>query len=847
MISFLQKKIKLAGKQNFFFVLILLVLISLIPIIKTWGRFNIGGDVFLPLIPEASFKMAYQWNDTNNGVYLSNNYFFWIFPFYFLEQLGLNIYQRAFVFQFLIYLLSGWGMYKIYNLFNLRNKLFGLLSALFIVLSPHYLDHLIYYQGTVVIIWFSYFLFKFIRFKKLSLLDIVSLSIFLGFISDMPNPKYHFLILLLGTVVITLALFLKLLSWKDLASNLKKFILLFLCTLYISLPILYFGYFFLNEQIKINVKLGYQETGDALDYGFALMGKMIRLFHTPNLNARDAELINTPFFFFAYYAMAVIVLGIFPFIIRSLDKLSQKVYLIFYVLSLLFIFLSKSSNPPFGFIYDYFLTHFKAFAFMRTTAGIVIYAAVFYALIYGRIFQHLAENNSIQAKIKLSFLFLMVVILITIGYPYWSGHYFLNKSTVNPSVNRQEYGSTLPQEYFQSTSFFKKIRLDTKIDIYPYAFGYQYNSWGYYGFMLYPWIVDKPTITFDKKTSEGKIKSTTNSRYILLDKTLNNYQPTSFLHTPEARVLHIAKIDIYRKSVSDFTPHFYIPSLVIVSNKIDENLLRKIPPEKLAIVSDKKLPFAEHDLESFTDNPFIEYKKINPTKYRVRIHKALTPFSLIFTDNFHPLWKLYLSDKKTQQNSPKKLIFDLENHYKIFKDNQSDQADISEVDDLIKDGRISTLGNLEERNNNIYSYIDGKKIFNYSEEYKINFISKNFNGTVQNDNLDVGQFYETFFSQPLDLPHYQTNGFANSWFLDPTAICSAQTKNYKCSQSEDGLYDFELLLEFLPQKITNISYLISTVVIIFLLTILTFQSSFSLFQRIVFRKPFRSMVQQPDE
>ena len=153
--NFLQRKINLI-------VVFTIALTALVPIIKTYGGLNIGHDTLIPIIPENSFKMAYEWLDRNNGSYTSNNYVIWISIFYFFTSLGLTIYQSAFIYQFLIYFLSGIAIFKIYNLFNKGSRLFGLLPAVFFILSPHHLDHMIYYQGAVGIVWTIYFILKII-------------------------------------------------------------------------------------------------------------------------------------------------------------------------------------------------------------------------------------------------------------------------------------------------------------------------------------------------------------------------------------------------------------------------------------------------------------------------------------------------------------------------------------------------------------------------------------------------------------------------------------------------------------------------------------------------------------
>ncbi len=835
MLNFLQNKVKNYLTSNFFVVLTTLVLISLIPIIRSFGRLNIGHDTLIPLIPEFSYKTAYQWNDINNGVYYSNNYFVWISIFSVFTSLGLNIYQTAFAYQFFIYFFSALGIYSLYNLFNKRNKLFALLPAAFIIFSPHYLDHLIYYLGTVGFVWASYFLFRFIKYRKLTLIDIMGVSLAFGIIADLPNPKYHFLLTLLIFLTVFLALLLKIISLKNIASNIGKILLLLIGLSYLVVPFLYFGYSLIfQDQIKINVKQGYAEIGAALDYGSALLQKMIRLYHTPSLNTKDYELTVSLFFFLAYYAIPIIVLGMLPIILHKLDKFSQKIYLIFYVLALFFLFIAKGSNPPFGFIYDFMLSS-KAFAFMRTTAGVVIFAAIFYALIYGRVFQFVVENKNIAKKLKGFVVLLFIIILITTGYVYWSGHYFLNRSTVNPNVDRNKYGMQIPMDYFLSASFLRKLHLDTKVDIYPYTRGYQYNEWGYYGYTFFPWLLDKPIITFDKQTIDGKIQSNSNARYIYHDKTLgSNYNVKYFWHKPEKLVFSTNTIDVYRKLDADYLPHFYTAKSATVSTKLTESLLKKIPANRLAVISKtEKFQLTETVLST----PFIEYKKISPTKYRLRIHKANGPFLLVLTENFHSLWKLYLTDVKININSENTLVNNAINHYRILKNNENDQATTNEVVNYIKEGTVTSLGDLMKKNQQYYLMNGFEKIKEYEENYTINFISKKKEGTVQNDNLDNGTFYETFLQQTLDPPHTKINNYANGWFINPDWICSPMSDKPACRRLADGSYDFELILEFWPQKLATISYGISISIAILLFFIYFSKVCLSLLRRITLLKP----------
>ena len=146
--------------------LIVIALTSIIPIWQTWGRLKIGGDVILPLIPENLSNLGYQWMDTANGLYASNDYFYWIKSFLLFKKLGLDIYTSGFIYQFLIFFLAGLGIYSLFNLFNTKSRLWGLIPAILFIYSPYLLDHMIYFQATTCSIWLFYILFRFLKYKS---------------------------------------------------------------------------------------------------------------------------------------------------------------------------------------------------------------------------------------------------------------------------------------------------------------------------------------------------------------------------------------------------------------------------------------------------------------------------------------------------------------------------------------------------------------------------------------------------------------------------------------------------------------------------------------------------------
>lgn len=205
----------------------------------------------------------------------------------------------------------------------------------------------------------------------------------------------------------------------------------------------------------------------------------------------------------------------------------------------------------------------------------------------------------------------------------------------------------------------------------------------------------------------------------------------------------------------------------------------------------------------------IEFKKINPTKYRVILHRIEGSSKLVFSELFHSGWKAYLGDNKIKDMSENaSLTAKVESDYKILEGGNEDQATKAEIIDYVNKGLISTLGNGKTQKINHTKRVNGREKFDYEEQYTTGFVSKNINGTIQNDNMPSGSIAETWFQKPIenDKNHFEINGYANSWAIDPTMTCE---NNDKCVKNEDGSYDMEVIIEYWPQRLYYLGVLIS--------------------------------------
>ena len=140
------------------------------------------------------------------------------------------------------------------------------------------------------------------------------------------------------------------------------------------------------------------------------------------------------------------------------------------------------------------------------------------------------------------------------------------------------------------------------------------------------------------------------------------------------------------------------------------------------------------------------------------------------------------------------------------------------MSEFLKNGWVTSLGDLKEKEIKHIKYETGREKLDYIEKYKIDFISKDFQGTIQNDNLSNGYFFETWLPKinksiiPIsDQNHFMVNGYANSWVIETDKIL-AQPGFYK--KNSDGSYDMEFIVEYRPQRFLYIGFGISGVIIV---------------------------------
>lgn len=471
--------------------------------------------------------------------------------------------------------------------------------------------------------------------------------------------------------------------------------------------------------------------------------------------------------------------------------------LFFSFVGILFVILSLGIKKPMGILFEFLWTHFAFFHGFRSTIRFLIFPIISFSILLGYFFIYVAHQEAFSFRKRpiILLIFFSFVMVFSI-WPLFTGDILGAANPVN-----------LPESYYQIKKEISEKNDNSNILILPDNLS-PFFGWSnkpnklVQGMYFENKFYTNPTIflfilSFSKEhkflysqIQEGvdlnKFLALFNIKHIILHKDylINNDFKTpnrNFYHykdiLKEYNSINIEKnfkeIEYYTIDDKDTLPKIYIPSTLTyiqskdwlakigkrpddmvkvrgdwqvsvnsgIKMKEDDNenyrLISKVLNEKdsdirnlyflddimtdkanyvLNIIKNKEHKTFQIDyknekatvIQTFKDSslPSIEFFQVHPTKYRIAVHNAKKSFPLIFSEGYHPEWKIYPGNSKFS----------------------------------------SSIG-------------------------------------------------ETWFKAPLgEDGHILVNTFANAWWIDITKI-----KNYK--RNPDGSIDFDLIMEYRPQRL----------------------------------------------
>jgi hypothetical protein len=391
---------------------------------------------------------------------------------------------------------------------------------------------------------------------------------------------------------------------------------------------------------------------------------------------------------------------------------------------------------------------------------------------------------------------ILIVYLCLMQFPLYSGKIFRKHEGILPS-----YYFSVPQEYYDFKEILDKNKLLS--NVYPLPYLEQYFG------TVYRW---------EKGSYQGS-----HPGYYLFDKSMIG--GGNFASIKAFELLGAGKLDdarrlfealnvrhlIYHKDFDWDYHEGHLSKLNIDKGDLEKSFSLLIRDSKCSEVG--KLVHCEYLRDNFypyiylsENEAVVEFKKINPTKYRLRVHGIKEEAPLVFSESFHEGWRVYLSQADHEDVAIKNN--NLKN-YRVLDGNDKDQVNSEELESFIGKGWVTDLGNGKEKVIVHEEWEDGKRKVDYEEKYFIDFISKKFNGTIQNDNLSDGKIWETWFKNSIIRDsHMIANKYSNGWIVDPRHLCE---DSGKCLENSDGTFDVELIIEFWPQRLFYWGSLISLI------------------------------------
>ena len=750
-----------------------------------------------------------------------------------------SIYLLPFIFSYLLFI-------------NLNpNKFIGLLLGIFIIANPfsiNYLAALNPWSVHVLFIYPLYFLIIYTFYNQYFKLFFIFGIISLIFAYTFANPPQMVLIILFLPVLLFIA---NLIKYKKF--NWEKFIK---NTLIIFLSLLIFHIWWLLHWLVV-----FSDTKQiyTLEYAKAWISQITinspyifkDIFSILWLNPTIPEFnffnyyYNLPFIKIFLFIPAIII---FYWLISNKKKNVEKkiIYPLLLVLAIILLFL-KGPNPPLGNLILYCFDHIP-FCYIFKTApekfGVVY--IFFFSLTLLFIFRR--SNNKWMIRIFVFYIFILLI-------PFITGKY-IPQYQVDPN----EYATRVfpvMTEFNKFWQLMKNKKLDIRLLSLPTVGNYQVkmhlkDNLYYTGLdpTLYnipqAFIADYNGVRFSKlfnpidNPNHDKLLSIYNIRYILINKKLQSWfgnltgkplpRLEDIIKNKYPLVSSFGELNLY--SNQNFLPHLYTPFSIIVTNKNADELSTIIEQPEYNIRSAiffENSNLSERLRKELLNPPILEFKKINQSKYIIILHKVSDMFPMIFLETYHQKWKAYITKSQISNLKSQNTKSYLSN-YDILDGNEGDQASKEELQDFISKGLVTALGDGKERTIKHMKYENGKEKLDYIKKYKIDFVSKNFQDTIQNDNLLTGPFWETWMAgnwlskdrkwtdrfldfarndkvvQIPDENHLMVNGYANSWIIDPDEICKNQGF---CIKNDDGTYDMELIVEFWPQRLFYIGLGIS--------------------------------------
>lgn len=631
------KKLIQRMRQNWlYFIPILLLLLFVGSSLDR--NFYFGGDLMYPINPQNSiFRSLYSWEGQNGGVSFFKYFLiFWQGFFYVLSLIQIpidviikifitTIYVLGFIFSYLLYKAlfkeTKWGTNK-----------FALLFALFFFLNPAAILVVVGTLELYAVPICAYFLVKYLDTKNILYIIPFSFFINISFFPGLPQAKPLIVfILAICFILIIYSLLRKVRIKSFIVPLIVLSIITFLLNAFVLLP-------FINDSFGDKALYQYFTTevitynGDADLYSAAI--PYTTRFYNSNLVDKTSDLghfLANPLFI--TWTFFVLLFGLSSVFFTQDKKDKQLVYISLFAF-LVFVFIAKGANPPFGDVYRWSLSHIPLAKLFRTSSTSIIGAVFFYTLLVTTSLSYISKRWKVVLPI--------IVILHIVAF---HGIYLGYK--LKSPYNVYQKGIAIPYEYFEMGKILDNLKQEGKVLILPLNDGYIGKNWGYTGQALMPWITKKSVISSYLPTTDNldaltfdelcNFTSFYNIRYLLQEKDTRGVEIKKDVNLQGKYLMENDYFKLQETNKSCFLPDIYSSGNTVYFNG---------PVENIPDIS--YIPIYVNDSIVFTPDKSI--KKVRDEKEIISKVKNYVTEALPNNIDFHSTGKKYWNFDIGQNN-----------------------------------------------------------------------------------------------------------------------------------------------------------------------------------------------------
>ena len=627
------------------------------------------GNYYINLTETASLYQ-YSWNEKNFSTGASNpvlNYPFIIFGILALLQ-RINLRFSNLISIFFVYYLPFISMFVLTKRCFKLNLSSSIILSLFYVLNPfssYYLWQLMFWNTSILFILPIYFILinqYFYDEKKLFIFfGITSLVLCAGF-SNFP---------LFAVALMSIPFFLIINSFI-ISSRFesKKF--------FINIVITYISFFLFNFWWIQNIFFNFKNGGllYSKDYAIGFLESGIRSNIFYKLFSLTWIIPDNPEYDFFGYFYNLKFLGIFlliPFIFIiyyfSRFKKGSRSSTVLILFFLLLLPLTAGTSGPLSWMYIFFIKNIPFFSIFKTPwykFGVLLIFLI--TITISLLVTYL--NNKKRKFFYLLFGFYLIICVV----PFLTGNFIPENKIAEDKYQSRKF--VYKDEYKQTIEMINKDENIYRVLSLPGSLNYQvamlnHENKYYTGLDIIMYALNKDVVAaydtnnpllFTKISDENwsKILSLYNIKKIIVNKDI--YPWFGFNHEENKmeleRVLDSKFMSSKNGRILIYDNNYFLPRIytsdkpVVVRGNLDE--MFDIATSPVVTISNNVFLLSDQLKEYYMDKylkgvgndiPTITFQKMNPTKYKIKIENAISPFFLIFSESYHIDWELYLDCK----------------------------------------------------------------------------------------------------------------------------------------------------------------------------------------------------------